>query len=156
MVTLRDIISRIPVGMMTTVGGDGRLRGRPMLALQLEHDESLWFLTHRGSEKLEDIARDTRVNLSFAGASGDYLSLSGRARVSDDRDVVERLWNPTFRAWFPNGPKDPDIVVVHVSLDQGDYWKTPTSSVVRLVGLIKAVATGRPYETERQPVDLKD
>jgi general stress protein 26 len=156
MATLRDLIHRIPVAMMTTVDEDGQLRSRPMLALQLEQDESVWFLTHRGSAKLEDIVRDPRVNLSFAGESGEYLSLTGRARVSDDADVVERLWNPTFRAWFPGGPKDPEIALVHVSADHGDYWKSPTSRAVRLLGMIKAVATGTPYEIERQTIDVKE
>jgi general stress protein 26 len=153
-VTLQELIERIPVVMMTTINREQQLTSRPMLAVQAE-GEVLWFLTRAETDKLHDIAADDRVNVGFVGPSGEYASVSGRASVSDDRQRVERLWNPTYRAWFPEGLEDPNIVLLRISAERGAYWETSSSRAQRLVGIIKAVISGEPYEIEKQQIDFR-
>ena len=150
--TLQELIERIPVAMMTTINQEQQLTSRPMLAVETD-GVTVWFLTRAGTDKLEQIAGDGRVNLAFAGSSGDYASVSGRATLSHDRHRVERLWNPTYRAWFPDGREDPNIVLVGVSVDRADYWETSGGHAQRLVGVIKALITREPYEIKKQPID---
>jgi general stress protein 26 len=151
--TIEELVERIPVAMMTTIDRGQQLTSRPMLAVETA-GQVVWFLTRADTNKLTEISADARVNLAFVGSSGEYASVSGRATVSDDRHMVERLWNPTYRAWFPEGREDPDIVLLRISVERADYWETSSSRVQRLFGVVKAMVTGEPYEIEKESIDL--
>jgi general stress protein 26 len=154
---LRDLVASIRVAMMTTTDHEGNLTSRPMLALLREHDDAIWFMTQTGTEKLSEIAGDTRVNLAFVGSQGECVSVSGRVTVSRDVDVIEELWHPTYRAWFPEGKDDERLMLMRVTVDRADYWQAPTSRVVRIIGMATALVTGKPYETaERERIVSAD
>jgi general stress protein 26 len=152
--TLKELVERTPIAMLTTIDAQQQLASRPMLAVLADGD-AVWFLTRADSGKLEEISADARVNLAFVGADGDYASVSGRAAMSADREILQRVWKPTFRAWFPAGREDPDIVLLRIAVERGDYWETSSSPAQRLVGVVKALVTGEPYEIEKQRVDVK-
>src|SRR5438046_179033 len=109
---LARLVDGIPVAMVTTDANDRTLRSRPMLVERIEPDGTLVFLTHQSSQKVQEIARDARVNIAFIGPKGDrYVSVSGTARAARDERRIRELWNPTYRAWFPGGADDPEIAV---------------------------------------------
>jgi general stress protein 26 len=149
---VRTIIEKTGVGMLTTLDADGGFVSRPMLALLIDGDAGVYFLTHSRSPKVVQIAAEPRVALSFVGSDGMYLSMVGRASAVRDAALVERLWNPTYRAWFPDGAGDPDVTVLRVEVDRADFWEAPGSRVVRLIEAVTAVVTRTPYETPRTTV----
>jgi general stress protein 26 len=133
--------------MVMTIATDGALHGRPMLLERIDDAGALVFLTHLSSHKADDITRDPRVNVAFVGERGDrYVSVAGHATVVHDEARMRQLWNPTYRAWFPHGPTDPDSAILTVTIDRVDYWDVPTSRMVRLWGAVKALATGEVVE----------
>jgi len=137
------MIRDIQIAMVTTVERDGSLRARPMAAEFLEGDDDhLYFLTHIESHKTEEAMHDPRVNLTFA-KGGDYVSVSGTATISRDRELIEKLWNETQRSWFPAGPKDPAACVFRVALEYGEYWDPPAATVTMAYGWAKAMLTGK-------------
>ena len=88
------------------------------------------------------------MNASFVSAKGDcYVSVGGRAIITHDPARMHALWNPTYRAWFPGGPDDPDSAIFTVHIDRVDYWDVSSSRFVRLWGVVKAVATGEVAES---------
>jgi general stress protein 26 len=140
---LRALIERIQVAMVTTAETDGSLRARPMAAILRADDPGhVYFLTGRSSHKTDEIARDPRVNLTFA-RGGDYVSVSGTADFSRDPDLIAELWSETHRPWFPKGRKDPDICVLRVLIDYAEYWDPPSAAVNAAYGWTKAMLTGR-------------
>jgi general stress protein 26 len=148
---LARLIDGIPVVMVTTQTGDGALRSRPMLVEKLQDDAALLFLTHRSSHKVLEITEHAQVNVAFIGAKGDrYVSVSGSGRITHDREQIRRLWNPTYRAWFPGGPDDPELGVLTVQIERVEYWDVPSSRLVRLWGVVRALATGQPAEAGEQ------
>jgi general stress protein 26 len=148
---LRRRIDGIPVAMVTTIAPDDALRSRPMLLERVEADATLIFLTHLSSHKVDDVHRDSRVNAAFVSESGDrYVSVGGTATVVHDEARFRDLWNPTYRAWFPGGPDDPDSAIFTVQIERVDYWDVPTSRLVRLWGVAKALATGQVAESGDQ------
>jgi general stress protein 26 len=150
---VRQLIASIAVAMATTAS-EGDLVSRPLLALQIEGDADVYFLTRAGSDHVRQVRADPRVNLAFVGAKGEYLSVAGRGTIGTDAAVVAALWNPTYRAWFPGGAQDPELVVLRVVIERADYWEGPTSRLVRLYGVAHAVLTGQPYESAvKQSVD---
>jgi general stress protein 26 len=143
---VRDMIEDIRIAMMTTVDEQGNLVSRPMAALQVDEDGTIWFFTKRSSPKVDQIDNnDHRVNLSFADVSdADYVSVSGTAQELDDRAKVNELWNPQAKAWFPEGKDDPDLILLKVHIDMAEYWNASDSTMVRLIQQAASVITGNP------------
>jgi general stress protein 26 len=142
------LIDGISVVMMTTHNAEGALRSRPLLLERVDDDGTLVFLTHRSSQKVHELDRDDRVNIAFVGTAGDrYVSATGRARISGDQTDIAALWNPTYRAWFPKGPHDPDLAILRVAVSCVEYWDVPSSRLVRLWDMARAMASGTPADT---------
>jgi general stress protein 26 len=155
---LTRLVDGIPVVMVTTVAGDGALRSRPLLLESLEPDGSLIFLTHLSSQKVAELSDDARVNVAFVSDKGDrYVSVSGTGTTTHDPARMHALWNPTYRAWFPNGPDDPDSAILTVTIDRVEYWDVPSSRLVRLWGVVRALATGQVAEAgDHQTIEFGD
>ena len=133
---------------MVTVGGDGKLRSRPMVAKQDALHGELWFFTSAASGKIRDLDGDSEVLLTYSDPSHQN-DVSGEGRGEVVRDSGE-LWSEPVRVWFPKGPSDPDIALVRVKAREATCWDAPSSAFVMAYGYAKAVATGeRP-----QPGDL--
>jgi general stress protein 26 len=155
---LRRRIAGIAAAMVTTIAPDGVLHARPMLVERLDDDATLVFLTHLSSTKVADVRRDPRVNASFVSDRGDiYVSVGGTAAVVHDEARFRAMWNPTYRAWFPGGPDDPDSAIFTVAIERIDCWDVPRSRMVRLWGVVKALATGEVAESgDYQRIDVGD
>ena len=104
---ISEMVKDIHIAMMTTVAKDGSMSSRPMALQDKPFDGTLWFLTRSTSEKVDEIEDDKHVTLTFAEPSDSkYVTLKGRASVSQDRSRIKELWNPMYKAWFPNGEDD--------------------------------------------------
>lgn len=144
---VNQLVDRIRFGMFTTLTEDGALHSRPMAAQELDENNSLWFLTSSQSGKVKAIAHDKQVNVAFGDPSkNEFLSLAGAAQVLVDKEKIKELWSPAYLAWFPKGVDDSDICLIRVDVETAEYWDSPSSKVVYLIGLAKAAITGQPYK----------
>ena len=153
---LGKMIEGIKIAMLATIDEDGSLRSRPMMTQETEFDGELWFFTRASAPKVDEIEHDHHVNVSYAAPDDNrYVSVSGMARLVRDRAKIEELWNPAYKAWFPDGLDDPDLALLQVSVDHAEYWDSPSSTMVHLIGVAKAVATGKSYEGgENEKIEL--
>jgi general stress protein 26 len=154
---LAGMIKDIDFAMLTTVAEDGTLHSRPMSTQRVEFDGDLWFFTRASAHKVEEIEREHQVNVSYAKPEDQrYISVSGRAVVVRDRAKIEELWSPVLKAWFPEGPEDPDLALLKVSAARAEYWDSPASAVAHAVSFVKAVVTGTPTNPgENEKIELK-
>lgn len=153
---LGEMIRDIKVAMLTTAEPDGTLRSRPMMMQDVEFDGDLWFFTAASSPKVQEVQQVNQVNVSFAAPDKQrYVSVSGRASLVRDGRKIKELWNPLFKAWFPDGLDDPDLALLKVSVDQAEYWDSPSGKMVAIAGFAKALVTGERMEGgENQKLDL--
>ena len=141
---LWSMIKDVRFAMLVT-DDDGALRGRPMAAVDRDFDGTLWFFTRASSHKVTEVNQDHRINLSYADPSRqNYVSISGHATVVRDAAEVARHWSEGVRTWFPKGKDDPDIALLKVRVEQGEYWDAPSSTMLHAYGYVKAVLTGQP------------
>lgn len=137
------LIEQLRFAMLTTLSADGSLDSRPMATQKREFDGALWFLTRFDSRKVNEIAEDSHVSLTYAEPSDQkYVALKGRAHVSNDRARIHELWNPAHKAWFPQGEDDPQIRVLRIDVTEGEFWESDDSKVVRSIKYLAAAATG--------------
>jgi general stress protein 26 len=133
------------IGMFTTTAPDGTLTSRPMALQEVEFDGDLWFFASRTSRKVAHLTANPQVNVVTIGSSS-WVSLTGHATVVDDLATKKELWNAVVEAWFPDGPEDPDVVLLRVDAASAEYWDSPGGRVASLISFAKAKATGRPYD----------
>ena len=155
----REIVGQIKFAMLTTVESDGRLFSRPMGAQHMDENGDLWFFTRRSSGKCEAVQTERQVNVAYASPDDStYLSVSGSAQLVDDRAKAESMWNPILKAWFPKGLEDPELVLLKVQVESAEFWDSPSSKIVQLVGFAKAIVTGQPYKAgpdENNRIDFR-
>jgi general stress protein 26 len=143
MAKIAELVKGIRIAMMTTVARDGSMSSRPMAVQDEPFNGTLWFLTRRSSEKIEELEGDHHITLSFAEPKDSkYSSLKGIASFSHDPAKVDDLWNPMYKAWFPKGKNDPEITVLRVEVREADYWEASSSRMVMLAKYVAASVTG--------------
>jgi general stress protein 26 len=133
------------IGMLTTTSPEGTLTSRPMSLQHVEFDGDLWFFASRSSRKVAHLTADPQVNVATVGSSS-WVSLTGHALVVDDLATKKELWNTVVEAWFPDGPDDPDVVLIRVAAASAEYWDSPGGRVASLISFAKAKVTGEPYD----------
>jgi general stress protein 26 len=140
---LVDKIKDIKIAMMTTVENGNELHSRPMYTSKPEEDGTLWFFTERDSQKVDEVQQDRHINLGYSSPSDNlYVAITGTAQIVTDRAKIKELWSEALRGWFPNGSDDPNIALLRVTIDKGEYWDTPSSTLLRAYAYAKAVVTG--------------
>lgn len=140
---LQDLIKDIEYGMLTTLD-QGTLRSRPMASMGvLDENAALWFFTDATSHKVTEVNQQHQVNVSFAAPDKQrYVSLSGVGELVRDREKMKELWQPALKAWFPKGLDEPNIALLKVTVEQAEYWDSPSGWVVKTLGFVQAMTTG--------------
>jgi general stress protein 26 len=155
---LREIIKDIDFCMLTTIDGGGDPHSRPMSSNgDIDPDGDLWFFTQASSAKVSEVEQSPKVNVSFADPDNQrYVSVTGVAHLVRDRKKIDELWRPQFRMWFPEGKDDPEVALLKVSLEKGEYWDSSSSTIGYALSFISALVTGKePNLGENRKVNLK-
>ncbi|MBX3040900.1 MAG: pyridoxamine 5'-phosphate oxidase family protein [Bdellovibrionaceae bacterium] len=141
---LSDMIREIKVAMLTTVDSDGLFRSRPMMVQEIDVDGTLWFFSSKESDKTYSIMDRPHVNLAYSSPeTSRYVSVSGVAEIVDNPARKKEFWSPMYKAWFPKGLEDPDLVLIKVRVEAAEYWDASSSRLVTLIGVAKAALTGK-------------
>lgn len=148
---LYHLIDDIGMAMFTTRRADGRLVSRPMATQKRATGADLWFVTARASEKLIEIGDDPNVNLAYyKDRTREWVSVSGRARLIDDREKVRELYQPDWRAWFGDEgsekdgtPDDPRMVLIAVDIEAAMFLELNKPQPVVMFEVMKGMVTGK-------------
>ncbi|KAF2101454.1 hypothetical protein NA57DRAFT_64248 [Rhizodiscina lignyota] len=138
--------------MMTTQTSDGLLASRCM-ALAAKESNGVDFIFHSNSEsgKTDDIKEGgSEINLGFLNNSGEWASVSGKATIETNRDLVKQYYSPALKAWIGDlgdgkhdgGPEDPRIVLIKVQTHTAQYAVSRGTAIGGFVEVVKGVATG--------------
>jgi general stress protein 26 len=147
-------IESIDTAMMVTRRADGHLRARAMANQKRAGGADLWFVTREGSAKLADLAQDAHLNLSYYRDSNrEWVSVSGTAIISRDRDKIRELYQPDWKVWFAEEgdplqgtPNDPRMVLIGVTVHAAEFLEVNKSRPVLLFELVKGWVTGTEPE----------
>lgn len=148
-----ELIEKIPICMLSTWTGT-ELRSRPMDARPRRKENMIYFLTDARHHKDDEIAQYPQVMTAHSDTSNyKFVSLSGRAVISNDREKIKELWEPTAQAWW-DSPDDPNIRVLKVTPERAEYWDSP-GKVISMIEMMRAAVTGdRPNIGENKKVQM--
>lgn len=144
------LVEKIEIAMMTTRRFDGHLRSRAMANQRRADGADLWFVAASGSEKLRELRHDPHVNLSYySQGSWEWISVSGLATISHDRQKIRELYAPDWKMWFADDgdPRhgtadDPRMVLIGVDIFAAEFLEVSKSKPVVLYELAKGWLTG--------------
>jgi general stress protein 26 len=138
-----DLAEKIGFCMLVTKSGDD-IRARPMSAYVERLENSFYFLTDVDSHKDDEIARQPDVCLAFADSKGQkYVSVTGKAEVSSDRERIRDLWATPAKAWWDNA-EDPSIRVLKVTPSYAEFWDSPGTIVSYIKMAAAAMSSAKP------------
>jgi general stress protein 26 len=148
---LYTLIDGVETAMLTTRRADGQLASRPMQTQRRTSGTDLWFMTNMESEKFEELALDPHVNVSYLRErTGEWVSVSGRAILSRDRDLIDALYRPEWKKWLldtpgdkkrDGGPHDPRIALILVEAEGVVYSKNNRRTPLALFQTVKGMIT---------------
>lgn len=149
---LYKLIDGIETAMFTTRRPDGSLVSRAMHVQRRTAGVDLWFMSNWNTDKLDEISVDPNVNLSFyRDRTREWVSVSGAAIISRDRNLIRGLYQPDWKAWLGDeggandgGPEDPRIALILVSAHSVTYSKKDRPMPMALFSIAKAMITGQP------------
>lgn len=147
---LYGMIENIEIAMMTTRRPDGHLESRAMATQKRAAGADLWFVTADNTGKLRDLDFDPHVNLSYyKDRTREWISVSGIAVVSRDREKIRELYAADWKAWFPNEgdprhgtPDDPRLVLIGVHVHAAVFLEVNKPQPVVLFEIAKGWLTG--------------
>ncbi|GAA1724877.1 pyridoxamine 5'-phosphate oxidase family protein [Aeromicrobium alkaliterrae] len=131
--------------MLTTTDADGTLVSRPMARQEVDLGVQLWFIATRDSRKVEHIRADPKVSVTVSSETS-WVSLAGTAAVVDDVEKLRELWTTFAEAWIPDGPEDPNAILLRVDVESAEYWDNPGGRVATVISFVKSKITGEPYD----------
>ena len=147
---LYDLIDDLKICMLTTRRPDGRLVSRAMATQKRAPGADLWFVTSEETHKIEELEDEPHVNLAYyKDRTREWISISGIATVSRDRDMIRKLYADDWKAWFPEDgdprhgtPEDPRMVLIGVDIEQALYFEVDKPQPVVLYEMLKGRLKG--------------
>jgi general stress protein 26 len=151
---LAELAKGIRIAMLTTVDEEGHFISVPMAQQEVEFDGDLWFFAERDSRVVRNLTLNPHVGVTLS-SSDTWISIDGDGEVVQDPAKARELWNSWVEAWLPQGPDDPNVVLIKVTGHGAEYWDTPGGRAASILSFAKAKITGKRYEgAENERVDL--
>jgi general stress protein 26 len=142
-----DLLQEFDHAMLVSVARDGTLHARPM-AIAESDGAVVRFATSNRSTKTTEVAMNPGVSVVMQG-DGAFLAISGTASVINDAERIGRLWQSAWRPWFPEGPDDPNLVLLEIDPERAEYWDRRRARRLEYLWQAgKALATGRRVAEE--------
>ncbi|MEJ8844710.1 pyridoxamine 5'-phosphate oxidase family protein [Lacibacter sp. H375] len=143
---IKQMVDDADIGLLTTDLTSLPLKARPMSRQKVDDDGTIWFFSHKDSDKNHDIDKDSRVQLFYSNkGSMEYLSLYGTAEIIQDAAMAKELWSAPAKIWFKD-PDDPNLTILKVIPEDGYYWDTKDGKIVSLFKMVVGAVTGKEMD----------
>ena len=113
---------------------------RPMTAM-IEGDEGgpVWFFTATSTELGAGVSAPTPALLTLSSKGHDvFATVHGSLSRTNDRSVIDRLWNPFIAAWYESGKDDPSLVLLRFDPGDAEIWLDGSSLVAGIKAMLGA------------------
>ena len=127
----------------------------PMSATVEREVGALYFLTTVDAAKVAHIQSDPNVVVAFVDESANkYVTFSGRANVSNDREKIRELWTVFASAWWESAD-DPSIRLITVVPGEAELWDSPGKLIASVLMLTAAISGTQPAVGDHATVRIR-
>ena len=106
---------------MASVNADGFPRPVPLDKIHSIGYNEVWIVTAADSEKVADFRLNPKAGLSYS-FYGDSVALRGTVEIITDNETRKRMWQEYFINYFPDGPADPNYVLIRFIGNEATLW----------------------------------
>lgn len=152
---LHDVVNGFDVAMLVTYTANA-MHARPMGIACLNDGMDAYLVTHINSIKIDEIGVNPGALLTFQSPRK-FASVRGEVTVSQDRQLIEKMWKEAWKIWFPEGKSDPNIALLKFTAHEGEYWDNAGMQGLKFVyDAAKAYVTGgKPQSDESQHAKVR-
>ena len=151
--------------MMVGLKGVEDDRTRPMTAqidVPKDGDKDdggqIYFFASKTDGVGEAIGQSNRAVATFTAKDhGLFAHIHGTLVPSNDKAVIERLWNPFTASWYKDGKDDPDLQLLRFDTESADVWESTPGATLKAAALktLFNVDPGNEHSKEHQArIDL--
>ena len=138
----REVLSKFDTAILNTFNESGQMHARPMAIAEVEPSGDVIFFTDHHAAKTDEIEANPDVSVTCQDGWKNTLTLSGKAEVFRDAEKARKNWRKTYQTWFPNGPDDPNLIMIRVRGEHGEYWdNSGLQGIKYMAKAVKAIAT---------------
>ncbi len=73
-----------------------------------------------------------------------YAHVQGVCSITEDKNKIDELWDPSMKAWFAEGKDDIKLCLLKVNTLHASYWDPASSKLLTFLNLLKTAAGGKP------------
>ena len=124
----------------TVMLGSAGIAPRPMTAIAEDDRAPLWFFTAADTDlgKVVSASHPVEATATFAAKGHDlFATIAGRLVLDNDRETIDRLWNPFIAAWF-EGKDDPKLRLLRMDAADAHVWLNENSMLAGIKLLLGA------------------
>ena len=91
----------------------------------------LWIFTAKDHDLTQAMGQSTRAIGSYSAKGHDlFASLRGTLQIVNDRETIDRLWNPIVAEWY-EGKDDPKLALVRFDVEDAKIWQSSVSGFLK-------------------------
>ncbi len=110
---------------------------------------TLFFYTSRDNRAFQALPQDNKAMVQFSSKGHDFFAcLSGTLSATTDPALIDKFWSNPVEAWYENGKKDPNLVMLRLDLEDAEMWR----SDMDVIGMFKLL-TGSTIDQEKAEED---
>ena len=96
----------------------------------------IYFFASRSEDLVRGLARSSKAVAAFASKGHKlFASIHGNLVLDQDRQVIDRLWNPVIASWFKDGKDDPDLALIRFDAASADIWEATPGATLKAAAL---------------------
>ena len=128
--TLAKKMAGINIASFSTQGTYGWMSARPMSNNgEVEYDGTSYYFAFEDSSVVNDVKRDDKVALAFENGKGLYVTVKGKATLTEDKAKMAEHWTPALDEWFKDGVETEGVVMIRVDARHILYWDTSSGKM---------------------------
>ena len=109
---------------------------QPMTA-QFENQDReagiLWIFTAKDHDLTRAMGQSNRAIGSYSAKDhGLFASLRGTLQIDNNRETIDRLWNPIVAEWY-EGKDDPKLALVRFDVENAKIWESTIGGFLKPV-----------------------
>ena len=106
---------------IASIDADGYPRPVQMSKIHAKSFNEVWMATSVGSMKVNDFKANNKAGLCY-DHYGDGVALRGTVEIITDDTIRKDIWQDWFVHHFPDGPSDPNYVLLHFMGTEATFW----------------------------------
>ncbi len=97
---------------------------QPMTGFGEPETGTIWFFSRNDTDFARDVAAGANSGMFTYQAKDQKVQacIHGDLSIDNDRERINRFWNPVVAAWYPDGKDDPALTLIRFDADDGRVW----------------------------------